>query len=86
MTSRETVPVLSASDLPMIVGVAVVGYVVAMLAAVVARRYLRRALTTAHYTLRTLPQWCAYRIQVDQRGPSARLVNTVRALIAAGVR
>lgn len=78
--------VLGANDLPMILGVSAVAFVVAMLAAVVARRYLRRALALAHYTLRTLPQWCAWRIQVEQPGPSARLVNTVRALIADGVR
>lgn len=73
-------------DLPLIIATATAAFVVAMLAAVVARRYLRRVLTTAHYTLRTLPQWCAWRIQVDQRGPSHRLVVIVRELIAAGVR
>lgn len=82
MTTRETVYVVGANDLPTILGVSAVAFVVAMLAAVLARRFLRRA----HYTLRTLPQWCAWRIQVEQPGPSARLVNTVRALIAAGVR
>lgn len=60
----------------------VIGGTLGYLAAVLLRGVLTRALDA----LRSLPQWCSWRIQVEQRGPSARLVNTVRALIAAGVR
>lgn len=63
MTQVHTI---SAHDMPLVLAAAGIAFVVAMLAANWVRVRMWRALNRAKRTLRTLPDWCAYLLWLEE--------------------
>lgn len=62
------------------------GFLLAMLAARTAQRRLYRSLRRAHWTLRTLPEWCAFALYVDAQARALRVRSVYARLIEEGAR